>query len=291
MTHLRQFERLLPFLWLLAVPISRTSAQEPPGVTSPAQVPQDVGADSAPKDTVGVEEARPNYVETGVSYRQLTNGFGDWSGGYARAVFGTAANVWSAEVNGQHEFGDGGVYLAAGDTHNFNSDWYASLTLGTSVQGFFWPRFRADAFLNRKWRERKQFVTSIGYGAYDSKDVHHDESVFLGSAYYFQSPWIVEDGVRLNVSRPGTVVSASGFVAVTQGVNTHHYVTVNVGFGQEAYQIVGPTMVLTRFPSQTFTTTWRQWIAKGWGFDLVADYYHSPYYQRGGGSFGIFKEF
>jgi YaiO family outer membrane protein len=237
------------------------------------------------------EKILTNFVEVGGSYRQLTNGFGDWSGGYARAVLANGKNIWAAEVNGQHEFGDGGVYLAAGDTYNFNSDWYASLTLGSSVGGFFWPRFRADAFVSRKWSERKQFITTLGYGYYASKDVHRDQSVFIGTTYYFRGPWILEDGVRFNVSNPGVVFSPAGFAAVTEGRNKHHYVTVNAGFGQEAYQIVGPTTVLTRFPSQNVTTTWRQWMGKTWGFNLVGDYYHSPFYERGGGSFGFFKEF
>jgi YaiO family outer membrane protein len=256
-----------------------------PSQTSPQTPGSDVPAAPAP------EKVLTNYVEVGGSYRQLTNGFGDWSGGYARGVGAVGKNTLTAEINGQYEFGDDGVYLAAGDTYNFNSVWYASLTLGSSVGGFFWPRFRADAFLNRKWLARKQFITTLGYGYYASKDVHRDQSVFIGTTYYFQGPWIVEDGVRFNVSNPGVVFSPAGFVAVTEGRNEHHYVTVNAGAGQEGYQLVGPTTVLTRFPSQNLTITWRQWTGKSWGFNLVADYYHSPFYERGGGSFGFFKEF
>jgi len=43
--------------------------------------------------------------------------------------------------------------------------------------------------------------------------------------------------------------------------------------------------------SQTFTVTWRQWVGKNWGVNLVGDYYHSPFYQRGGTSIGFFREF
>jgi len=281
----------LILLLVLSIALAwRANAQQLVASTDPPQSsPQTPGTD-VPVTQVP-EKILTNFVEVGSGYRQLTNGFGDWSGGYARAVFATGRNIWNAEVNGQHEFGGGGVYLAAGDTYNFNSDWYASLTLGSSVGGFFWPRFRADAFVNRKWSGRKQFITTLGYGYYASKDVHRDQSVFIGTVYYFRGPWIIEDGVRFNVSTPGVVFSPAGFAAVTQGRNKHHYVTVNAGFGQEAYQIVGPTTVLTRFPSQNITTTWRQWTGKTWGFNLVGDYYHSPFYERGGGSFGFFKEF
>jgi YaiO family outer membrane protein len=259
--------------------------QDSTTASSPQQAGADVPAAPAPDKTL------TNYVEAGGSYRQLTNDFGDWSGGYARGVLAVGKNIFGGEINGQHEFGDDGVYLAVGDTYNFNSDWYASLTLGSSVGGFFWPRFRADAFVNHKLLSRKQFITTLGYGYYASKDVHRDQSVFLGTTYYFQKPWILEDGIRFNVSNPGVVFSPAGFVAVTQGTNKHHYVTVNAGFGEEAYQIVGPNTVLNEFLSQNLTITWRQWTGKTWGFNFVADYYHSPFYQRGGGSFGFFKEF
>lgn len=282
-----------PFFVLLILSLAfalRANAQQDAAPADPPQSSQQAPGTATPP-APAPEKILTNYVEAGGSYRQLSNGFGRWSGGYARGVLLQGKNIWNGEVNGQHEFGDAGVYLAAGDTYNFNSDWYASLTLGSSVGGFFWPRFRADAFVNRKWAARKQLITTFGFGYYAAKDVHRDRSFFLGTTYYFQGPWIIEDGVRFNISNPGTVFSPSGFVAVTEGRNKQHYVTVNAGFGQEAYQLIGPSAVLTRFASQTLTITWRQWVGKNWGFNLVADYYHSPFYQRGGGSLGLFKEF
>jgi YaiO family outer membrane protein len=269
----------------LASALAATAQQDSTNASSPQGAGTDVPVAPAPDKTL------TNYIEVGGSYRQLSNNFGDWSGGYARGVFAEGKNIWNGEVNGQHEFGAGGVYLAAGDTYNFNPDWYASLTLGSSVGGFFWPRFRADAFVNHKLLSRKQLIATLGYGYYASKDVHRDQSVFVGTTYYFRKSWIIEDGIRFNVSNPGVVFSPAGFVAVTEGTNKHHYITVNAGFGEEAYQIVGPSTVLTRFESQNLTITWREWTGKNWGFNFVADYYHSPFYQRGGGSFGLFKEF
>jgi len=280
---------------LCAMNLRAQQSQNPPAADPPAdtaqQTSQEPQAAPPPASAIPLEKVLTNFVEAGGSYRQLTNGFGDWSGGYARAVYATGKNTWNGEINGQHEFGDGGVYMAAGDTYDFNSAWYASVTLGSSVGGFFWPRFRADAFLNRKLLARKQLIATLGYGYYGAKDVHRDQSVFVGTTYYFTKPWIFEDGVRFNVSNPGAVFSPSGFVALTQGTNKHHYITVNAEFGEEAYQLVGPTTVLSRFNSQSLTITWRQWTGKNWGFNLIADYYHSPYYERGGGSFGFFKEF
>jgi YaiO family outer membrane protein len=291
MSDWRPFENLELFLLLsLAFGWAANAQQNVVSAGPPQSSSQTPGTD-VPGASATPEKILTNLVEIGGSYHQLTGGYGDWNGGYARAVLATGNNTWNAEVNGQNEFNDGGVYLAAGDTYNFDSDWYASLTLGSSVGGFFWPRFRADSFVNRKFGARKQIVATLGYGYYASKDVHRDQSVFLGTTYYFQGHWIVEDGVRFNISNPGMVFSPAGFVAVTEGRNKQHYVTANAGFGQEAYQLVGPATVLTRFPSQNMTIAWRQWMGKNWGFNLIADYYHSSFYERGGGSFGFFKEF
>jgi YaiO family outer membrane protein len=252
--------------------------------TSPQQAESDVPPQPRPKQL-------SNYFEAGGDYLTLTNGFGYWAGGYARGVVTEGKNIWNVEVNGQHEFGDAGVYLAAGDTYNFSSDWYGSLTVDSSVGGFFWPRFRGDGFINRKWMARKQFITTLGFGYYAAKDVHRDHSFFVGSTYYFTKPWILEEGIRFNVSNPGSVFSPAGFVAVTQGRNQQHYITLRAGFGVEAYQLVGPTVALNDFQSQTLTATWRQWLGTNWGLNLVGDYYHSPFYLRGGTNIGFFREF
>jgi len=254
-------------------------------LTSPASQAQSA------QETPEQPKLLTNYVESGGNYLALSNGFGYWAGGYTRGVLSEGRNTWNAEINGQHEFGDSGVYFAAGDTFTFNTDWYGSLTLGSSAGGFFWPRFRADGFINRKWLKNKQWVTTFGYGYYDAKDIHRNHSFLLGSTYYFSHPWIVEEGLYLNLSNPGAVFAPSGFVAVTQGRNRQHYLTVRAGFGEEAYQLIGPAAVLTDFQSQTLTLTWRKWLGADWGVNLVGDFYHNPFYTRGGSSFGFFKDF
>src|SRR5882724_7260360 len=251
--------------WILILSIAfvcTANAQEDAALPTTSQAnPQ------SPADVVQPAELKllTNYVEGGGNYLALTNGFGNWTGGYARGVVAQGNNIWSAEVNGQREFGDAG--------------------------GFFWPRFRADGFLNKKWLPRRQFITTLGFGYYAAKDVHRDHSFFTGSTYYFEKPWILEEGIRFNVSNPGSVFSPAGFVAVTQGRNLQHYVTLRAGFGKEAYQLVGPVATITDFHSQTATITWRQWVGPHWGVNVVADYYHNPTYMRGGTSVGFFREF
>jgi len=266
----------------------QTQGQSSPTSPEPDPAPEPAVATAQPEAQI---KQLTNYVETGADYMTLTNGFGSWSGGYSRGVYQQGKNIWNAEITGQHEFGDAGVYFDAGDTYNFNADWYGALTVGSSAGGFFWPRFRTDGFLNKKWLGRKQLITTAGVSYDMAKDVHRDHTFYLGTTYYFQKPWIVEEGLYLNISHPGAVFAPAGFVAVTQGHNKQQYITVRAGFGEEAYQLIGPTATLSQLNSETLTITWRKWMGPNWGFNFVGDYYHSPFYLRGGSTFGFFKEF
>jgi YaiO family outer membrane protein len=285
----------LPKLLSLAAPLLLTVVTVSPGSAQDSPATQGITSAPIAKAALTASSASPelltNYVEGGGSYLLLTNGFGHWAGGYSRAVYQQGNNVWNGELNGQREFGDAGVYFAAGDTHTFSPDWYGSLTLGSSAGGFFWPRFRSDAFLNRKWLGRRQLITTLGYGYFAAKDVHRSHSFFAGSTYYFEKPWVFEEGLYLNISNPGRVFTPSGFVAITQGRNKHQYVTVRIGLGEEGYQLVGPTTTLTQFQSQSLTITWRRWLGVNWGLNAVGDFYSNPFYVRGGSNFGFFKEF
>lgn len=278
--------RLLLLFHTLAMPIGAQVAPEAqtPSTGNPQNPTEPAGSKQSPK-------LLTNFAEIGSNYLQLTDNYGSWAGGYSRAVYEHGDDVWNGEVNGQREFGDKGVYFAAGDTRTFSSNWYAALTVGSSIQGFFWPRFRTDAFLNRKLLSRQQWITTFGYGYFAAKDVHRNHYAYLGSTYYFAKPWILEEGLYLSVSNPGAVFAPSGFVAITQGSNEHHYVTMRIGLGEEGYQLVGATSSLAKFESQEVTGTWRRWIGKKWGFNLVGDYYHNPYYSRYGPTLGVFEDF
>lgn len=232
------------------------------------------------------------YVEVGGSHATLTAGEPDWWGAYLRGALdvGTRDTVLY-EVTGAGRFDDEGVFFGLGLTHTFDPDWHATVSAGTSAGGIFFPRFRADGFLNRKWLDRRQLVTTLGLGYYDAKDVHHDWSLYAGFAYYFETPWIVEGGLRLTISSPGAVRAYQPFLAATYGRHKAYYVTARVGTGNEAYQVVGPETVLVDFLSQTASLTWRQWLGRDWGVRVSAEYYHNPTYQRVGVEFGVFRDF
>jgi len=37
--------------------------------------------------------------------------------------------------------------------------------------------------------------------------------------------------------------------------------------------------------------TWRKWVYKSWGVNIIGDFYHSPFYTKGGSLVGVFKDF
>jgi len=285
----RQSDQVPRLLLILSLALGSARAQD--GGPQPSPGPAASGSITTNTSSETQVKLLGSFLETGGSYMTLSNGFGYWASGYSRAVYARGQDVWNGECNAEHEFGDTGAYFAVGDTHTLNADWYASLTVGSSAGGFFLPRFRSDGFLNRKWLRRRQWVTSAGFGYVAAKDVHRDHVFFLGSTYYFAQPWIFETGAYFDIGDPGRVLAPAGFVALTAGHNKHQYFVVRAGLGEVAYQLIGPTLSLTQFQSQTLTLTWRKWVGTNWGFNLVGDYYHSPFYQRGGTSFGLFKEF
>jgi YaiO family outer membrane protein len=280
----RGFPGLL-LVWLLALAPGAWAQTQPP-TADPTAPPADVPP-TAPTPT-----RVTGWIEAGINFHELTGTEPDWFGQYLRGVVDVAnRNIWYYEVVNQRKFGDEGVFFGVGNTHVFNQDWYSTLSVGTSAGGVFWPQFRADAFVSRKWLAARNLVTTLGAGYYDAKDVHYDVSGFIGAAYYFETPWIVEGGLRYNVSFPGPVTAPGPFVAVTYGRHKAYYVTLRFGFGREAYQVVGPDEAITDFASQVATLTWRHWVTRDWGFRLSGEYYHNPDYERAGVELGIFRDF
>lgn len=249
-------------------------------------------ASSGGTAAANIAATREGHVEFGAERARLSNGFEDWSGFYTRGVWqANANNVLNFEIARQDRFGEQGTFFSLGDTYTFNEDLYGSLTLGTSTGASFLPRFRADAFINRKLLPKKNLVATLGFGLYEAREIYKDRSLYVGATYYFPTPWIVEGGVRFNRSNPGSVDSRSQFIAITNGRDKQRYITARYEWGNEAYQIVGPGAALSDFDSDVFSLTLRQWLGEKQGVNVVAERYKNPFYSRNGLSAGYFREF
>ena len=231
------------------------------------------------------------FVEAGVTHHSLSSGLGDWNGQFVRGTAVSGSNTWLGDLWRWSQFGDQGTYAALGNTHVWNPDWYSNITVGTSSGGFFLPRVRVDAFLSRKLLADRSLILTVGAGMYEAKDVHRDQSLFLGATYYAASDWILDGGVRRNNSDPGNVGSSYQHFAVTHGRNKDQLLTARYAFGREAYQLVGPGTVISDFTSRSGSVIWRKWLNPTWGLNLRGERYLNPTYSRSGVDVSLFFEY
>jgi len=243
-------------------------------------------------ETTPEVKVKTGYIETGAEIHSLTGGFPNWSGEYVKGEVKTSdENSWNGEFSNQKRFGDDGVYGAIGNTHTFDENWFSNINVGAGSDAIFLPRYRVDAFLNRKWGDDKSLITTVGIGTYKAMKTYDDKNISFGATYYFAEPFIVQGGIRFNRSDPKSVYSSSEYVAVTQGRAGEHFLTLRYGFAKEAYQLLGDNSRINNFYSHETSLNWRQWLNEDWGFNLRAEFYHNPSYIRRGIALGIFREF
>lgn len=262
----------------------------PPASTeNMVMVPMEYNAATGTKDYVPV--TGPNYVETGVNYHSASNNVGDWFGQFVKGEYQTDPwNRWNATIQHQEAFHDQGMYFGVGNTHTFNEDWYSDVGVGFGTDAVFLNRLRLDALLNRRWLPKRNLITTIGYSHYRSESPYRGNGLLASVSYYFDAPWIVQAGIRGDIGDPGSLFGYSAYAALTHGYYKRYFITGRVGWGREAYQIVGNS-VDTEFNSQTLGLNWRQWLGDDWGYNLAGEYYHQPAYHRTGGVVSVFKEF
>lgn len=266
-----------------AAPVAAQSTAAGSGAVQPGTIP------AAPPEQAGAEPARS--LELSAGEQRLTNGFGKWNDVTLKGVYGLDKHLFQGELSAHKRFGESGTFLGLGDTYTFNEDWYGSLAVGAGDGAFYLPRYRVDATLYRKFLPARNLVGSVGIGHYKAPDGHTDRSVSVGAAYYFEAPWIVEGGVRLNRSEPGSVDTQQQFVAVTWGRHKQDLVTARYGWGEEGYLAIAANRQLVNFESREASVTWRHWFNPRTGVLVGANRYTNPLYRRSGVNVGIFHDF
>ena len=231
-------------------------------------------------------------IEAGALHHTLSDNYGSWNSQFLRgSLQAGTSDTWNAELVNSRQFGEHGTLLVLGNTHQIDERWYSSVSVAGSSGGFFFPHVRVDLSANRKWLRQRNLVSTLSFTAIDSKDGHKDRSLLLAMAYYFDSPWVVQGGIRINRSNPGQVVSNGKYLAVTYGRYQQQMLSLNYGFGSEAYQYVAPNALLVDFNSRALTATWRKWLRPRQGFQVRAEAYSNPFYDRRGIELSVFQEF
>lgn len=230
-------------------------------------------------------------LELSTGGQSLSAGFGNWRDLTLRGAYGLPGHLLQGEIAQNRRFGEDGTFVGVSDTFTINEDWFGSVALGVGDGTFYLPRYRADATLYKKWLADRSLVTSVGVGYYDAPDGHTDRSLSLGAAYYFASPWILEGGLRLNSSNPGSVRTQQQFVAVTYGRDKQDLLSARYTWGGEGYLATAATQQLVNFDSHETSVAWRHWLDQRTGLLLSANRYTNPLYSRNGLNIGIFHDF
>ncbi|WP_051294118.1 YaiO family outer membrane beta-barrel protein [Pseudoduganella violaceinigra] len=232
-------------------------------------------------------------VEAGLLHHSLSDGYGNWNQQFVRGTLRTSdATVWNADLVNARQFGAHGTLVVGGVSHVFNEDWYGSLA-ASSGSGFFYPQGRGDAVINRKLGAERNVIATLGLTAVNARDGHRDRSLLLGLSWYLPNALVLQGGTRINRSNPGGVMANSKYVAMTWGYDKQQYLSLRYDTGEEAYQYIGAGTadLLVNFRSNVFSGTWRKWLAPDYGFQLRAEAYHNPFYNRRGLEAALFKEF
>ncbi len=231
-------------------------------------------------------------LEAGGIYYNVNDGFADTRGAYLRGRLDTgASDQWRAEANELSRFGDEGFYGALGNVHQFGPDWFTSVNIGSSSGGFYWPRLRTDVSVSRRWLPGRNLVTTLGVTYFDAKDIHTDTGFKAEAVWYSASKWIVQAGSTYNISHPGAVGSASGYVALSHAENGKRIVTARLGGGEQAYQPFADNRFNVGISFGELRVSCKQWLGKRWGINVSADSYVSSTYDQHGVELGLFQEF
>jgi len=235
----------------------------------------------------------PGYIEFGGSRSELTSPQPNWTDGYIRGVVNLSPdNSFSLEADRQARFGDSGYYGSIGITHSFTSNLYTNAYVGSSVGGSFLPKFRVDGFVNYKLLPHKQLVANFGVGYDHSRTVNSAVRYSPGATYYF--PWlglIAQGGAQFTSASPGNRLAKTYNLALTQGHEKGHYITVRTEIGREAYEVVNAGNTLVDFPIHIYSGNYRQWIGRSWGLNFNFEREINPYYNRNGATLGFFVDF
>lgn len=238
-----------------------------------------------------VAQARPpapSWVEAGGYYHRVSNDFGDWKGGYVRAVLAGARNVWYLDARGQEAFRDRGGYGSLANVHTFSSRFFTQVGVGGGTGDFFFPDLRLDAALNLKLGRARSVIWTAGATYVKSKSIYKDQALFGSLTFYGGGVVQLSAGGRVNWSDPDAVRSARAEAALALGRFGTTLVTLRGSAGTEGYQLTGTPATLHQFRSQEAAATWKAWLTRGLGTVLGAEWYHNPFYHRAGVTVGVF---
>lgn len=238
------------------------------------------------------DQKATGYVELGGGTARLTGGATPWSSTYLRGSYGVPGQGrFVFDVSGARRYGENGYFIGMTYIADVRPDLAVALGLGTGPAGFYFPKFRADAAVTKKWGPKLNLLTTVGATYILAKETYRDYTGFFDVAYYLPEPIILQAGVRYGISYPGAVKAGSAWVGALFGRTGHTTVGVRYSVGKTAYLLMGANSTLVDFADRAFSVSLRQWLSRDWGFTAGYDYYTNPSFQKTTFEIGVFRDF
>lgn len=234
-------------------------------------------------------ELRQTTLETVGSVGQLSAGLPDANALVLRGTWDfEGGNVLRAEVLEESKFGTRGGLGGVGFVSVLSPDWSLAGNLAFGHGGPNWATTRGDVEVSAKWAEARHLVTRVALYQARFEGERSDTGLRLALVNYLPNALVLEAGITLNVSEPGSVNSQMPFLSATMGHEGVQYVSLRISSGSEAYQALGAGQQLVDFRSRSIGLGWRRWVHRQRGFIVQAEHYTNPSYERNTLGAGVF---
>lgn len=227
------------------------------------------------------------WVEVNAFRQSVTNGYGDWTGGYARVVLPSARNTWYADVLAMDAFGERGGQVGVTQRHEWSDRIFQMIGANVGNGASILPRARVDGALGVRLGAQRRVQATGGMSYVKSTTALYDVAGIASLAWYAPHNLLLEAGGRYNVSRPGDIQSHRlSLTSIWTPSPRRSFSFRGIG-GSEGWQVISANTTLTRFHSRELSLAWREKVAGPWALSVQGDWYDNPFYTRSGVTIGV----
>ena len=198
------------------------------------------------------------WIEANALVQSVTGGYGDWQGGYVRAVLPSARDTWYADALALHAFGERGIQVGATHRHDWNTRFFHMLGASVGNGASIMPRGRVDGGVGVRLGAERRWQAMGGASYVKSVSELSDVAGVASLAYYAPIAVMIETGARYNVSRPGDVASHRLWLSSSWTPSPRRTLSLRAIGGSEGWQTVRIGTTLARFHSQELSAAWRE---------------------------------
>lgn len=192
--------------------------------------------------------------------------------------------TWRLDTEHSARFGERGIVAGIGYARALGR-WRAAGFAGSSTAGIYHARLRTAAAIGYAVGARQQVVLNGTVAYVDARDVHRDVVGTAEAVAYLAPDFVVQAGVQVTHSDPGSAVGVAGLGAVVVGRPDGRSLSARGRYGREAYLLVAapdgsfPDTDVA-FTSADAMVTWREPLGEAVGVRLGGGVYVNPYYAR-----------